>query len=800
MDKRTIVFLFLLTVTFFFVHSFFSKKSNERVQQELQVRQEQQERQLVVNEQEAMRRTAPLSNLPVVTLYADKTLKTVAVAAAQSGESFITFPFSDDLPETLFTADGRALALIIDEGKGGPVLYALSDEPSIPSTYLPQIGSADLQFVTVGSDNPQVVLGEYIDGRVVFPSTPPNADAIALFRLDNAYLPVGYYLGKKGRYYDLSSNHRFDDLLTMTQPQAATFSPTQEEFYVLENEYQQIVFSNRGGSIVEINLPLATKENSSIVQATGFDRKIQSDDPLNDTFPNFSYQIVDDQGQVVTKQPTEGGYYPLIRRTIKGANRESTELVSPRFYTMSILSDDPDLPMSLFRVTQFTRDSIEFEANLQGRRITKSFKLPVDNIIAPYTLDATVKVDGDARGLWISTGVPEVEIVSNRFSPTLKYFTTVGAKQKVEKISLPKKESTTLGFVQPDWVSNSNGFFSLILDPQTPISSGVKAEMIPGPFDPTRLTLIDREHDLYPAAKYAGYNLLLPLEATGKTQQFRLYAGPLERALLRHIDTVLTNPMTGINPGYINAMSFHGWLAFISEPFAKFLFILMNMFHNITSSWGFSIILLTVALRLMLYPLNAWSIKANIRMQKIAPKVTEIQKKYKNDPQRVQLETMQLYKESGANPFVGCLPLLIQMPFLIGMFELLKSSFVLRGASFIPGWIDNLSAPDVLFSWSTPIIFFGTEFHLLPFLLGGVMYVQQKWMQAKNAKGPVTDQQKQSQNMGTIMTIVFTVIFYRFPSGLNLYWMSSMGLSVLQQIYMTKKYGGETPAKVIKAK
>jgi YidC/Oxa1 family membrane protein insertase len=128
------------------------------------------------------------------------------------------------------------------------------------------------------------------------------------------------------------------------------------------------------------------------------------------------------------------------------------------------------------------------------------------------------------------------------------------------------------------------------------------------------------------------------------------------------------------------------------------------------------------------------------------------------------------------------------MPFLIGMFDLLKSTFELRGASFIPGWIDNLAAPDVVFTWHTPIWFFGSSFHLLPILLGAAMFFQQR-MSATASKDPskMTDQQKQQRFMGNIMTVVFTVLFYNFPSGLNIYWLSSMLLGILQQWWMTKR-------------
>jgi YidC/Oxa1 family membrane protein insertase len=292
-----------------------------------------------------------------------------------------------------------------------------------------------------------------------------------------------------------------------------------------------------------------------------------------------------------------------------------------------------------------------------------------------------------------------------------------------------------------------------------------------------------------------GYQVMTPLKTAPGETKFRVFAGPFASNILKELDAAYTNPETGYNPDYIASQTFHGWFAFISEPFAKFLFLLMQAFYWLTGSWGFSIILLTVALRVMLYPLNAWSLKSTINMQKIAPEVKAIQDKHKKDPQKAQMEVINLYRERKVNPLSGCLPLLIQMPFLIGMFDLLKSTFELRGASFIPGWIDDLSAPDTLFTWGYPIFFIGNAFHLLPFLLGGVMFLQQRMM----ATGPtnpaeMTDQQRQQKAMGTMMTVMFTVMFYHFPSGLNIYWLSSMLLGMLQQ-WWTSKRMAQTPVK-----
>ncbi len=545
-----------------------------------------------------------------------------------------------------------------------------------------------------------------------------------------------------------------------------------ETLYVLENAYQQLVFSNLGGSLAEVNLVLENKEHpDSAIKEIRTDRILKKYYPQDDMFPLHAYQI----SGVANLEPKVGGYYPLLRRG-----------VSSSLYGLAITSDTQEAAPN-FHMTRMEKNLIAFEGTVNRCRITKTFSFP-DNITdAPYCFDVTVTLDGDAQGLWLGTGIPEVEIISNSSIPSLKYRETKNRKASVEQISLPKT-STSFDTVQPDWICNSNGFLGVILDPLTDSGLGFSAAQIPGNLAPTRLGVIDRQYDLYPLDKYPGYSMRLPLAKAPQTMKFRVYAGPFASDILKQVDKTYSNKEDRYNPNYTACISFHGWFSFISEPFAKFLFFLMEIFHFVTRSWGFSIILLTAALRVMLYPLNAWSLKSTAKMQKVAPKIAQIQEKYKKDPKRAQLETMTFYKQNGINPLGGCFPLLIQMPFLIGMFDLLKSTFELRGVRFIPGWIDNLTAPDIVFSWGYPIWFFGTTFHLLPILLGVIMYFQQQ-MTANLPKDPKqwTDQQRQQRLMGNMMVLVFSVLFYHFPSGLNIYWLFSMLFGMLQQWWTTKK-------------
>lgn len=552
-------------------------------------------------------------------------------------------------------------------------------------------------------------------------------------------------------------------------------TPQGETYYVLENEYQQLVFSNIGASLVEINLPTKKTNPNSYVKEIDFDREILATSPQNARFPAKAYSTPNGdhaEGKL-------GGYYPLLRRGLNGNS------ISPEYYALNVVGDDPAIAHTNFRMTRFETNLIEFQGSVGGTQITKTYTIPQERN-GPYCFNLDIRVDGDANGLWLSSGVPDVEIVSNSYSPLLRIQVTKNKVSDVDTVDLPKKGAVLDPNVSPNWISNCNGFLGVIMDPLNPIGQGYKTLQIDGDKVPTRLTLIDSSYHLYPAASYPGYATQLPLKS-GITP-FRIFAGPYDTALLKELDALYDDPLKNYNPDYVSALSLQGWFSFISQPFAKFLFLLMQLFYAVTRSWAVSIILLTIALRAMMYPLNNWSIRSSLKMQEIAPKVKAVQEKYKKDPKKAQMEVMNLYRESGINPITGCFPVLLQMPFLIGMFYLLKSSFPLRGAVFIPGWIDDLSAPDVLFSWGQPLWFIGNEFHLLPILMGITMFIQQRFT-SKLPKDPskLDDNQKQQKMMGNMMAVLFTVMFYNFPSGLNIYFMLSTLLGIGQQAWMMKK-------------
>ena len=582
--------------------------------------------------------------------------------------------------------------------------------------------------------------------------------------------------------------------------EAPSTSSSEEKFYVIENEYQQLVFSNIGGALAEVNLPFRTDLNhKSVVKEIDFDREMATKHPQNAHFPAHSFFKVNADGELQAHENgVLGGYYPLLRRDLVQTPPFKNFDISPKYYALNLTSNYPETSLTPYDVTHFDQSSITFEAQVGRRKITKKFFIDGKNLDAPYCLRLEMTVDGNAQNLWLTSGVPEVEWISGAAAPTLKYRVTRNGKADVEKIDLPS-QTIIDSSSKVDWICNSNGFLGMITNPLGSHDIGYKVEKVAGEEAPSRLIEIDQEYNRFKAADLPGYMTLVPVDSGLNSVSF--FAGPFDEKILNQVDSLFSDPQTGYNPNYIACQTMHGWFTFISEPFSKLLQVLLNFFHFLTNSWALSIALLTASLRLMLYPLNAWSSKSMAKMQQVAPEVTAIQEKYKKDPKKAQVEIMTLYRERGVNPMSGCLPLLIQMPFLIGMFDLLKSSFALRGATFIPGWIDDLTAPDVLFSWSKPIFFFGTQFHLLPFLIGAVMFLQQRLMSTGPSNpAQMSEQQRQQRAMGLIMTLVFTFMFYNFPSGLNIYWLSSMIFGMIQQWHTNRQIKSLSPIVKVKGK
>ena len=246
-------------------------------------------------------------------------------------------------------------------------------------------------------------------------------------------------------------------------------------------------------------------------------------------------------------------------------------------------------------------------------------------------------------------------------------------------------------------------------------------------------------------------------------ESFILYFGPAQYDLLKARGSGLENI----------AERGSKWLRWLVDIFAWFLTLLYKLIPN----YGVVIILFSLVLKVILHPLTHKSMDSSLKMQKIQPQVSAIQQQYKNDPKRLQQELSKLYKETGASPLGGCLPLLLQMPVFFALYTVLRYSLDMRQAGFF-GWMKDLSEPD--------------PYYVLPILMGVFMIVQQLMMQPKKEQLAQMDEKQQamqqSQKMMTwVMPIVLFFVFKSMPAGLVLYWTVFNILSILQQYYLQKK-------------
>lgn len=768
MNKRSLIFLCILSATMLVTQLFFkpSPKSAEKAPLETTL---------------VSKASAPepisASELPLVSLYADAEEKTLVAQGLEYNGQVLTFAWNDELPTSVYAkkkgSKDTPLEVYRKEAalsSSEPVIFApSSSKDKMTASDYPFKGTYSIQLVELdsASKTPSLIGATLKEGKLLNTSSALSSNALALIPTPSGgYEPLGIYLQSESQLLPLTSFSQLKASLN-THPLQAPSTRASEKFYVLENDHQQLVFSTKGGALAEINLPLKSENNtSSKVYRVDFDQELADLGSKHAYFPLNTYHSADKANQT----PSQGGYYPLLRRPM------DTDYSPSRYYAFNLISDDANLFETPYKVTYHDQNKIVFESNQGHRKITKTFSLNSDS---PYGLNLEMDIQGDRSNLWLTSGVPEVELISNMQSPILKYRQKNAQKFEVNKQKLPK-DSILNASSSLDWASNSNGFFTILLDPQdSSTKDGFRVNKVKSTTLPSR---IEHTSSAKKVKNSDGYEFLIPLNDQQSSIHIKAFAGPLEKSLLAQADQQNANASD-----YQSAQSYHGFLNIISEPCAKFLFIFLNFFHTLTHSWGFSIILLTVLLRVFLYPLNSWSIKAMRKNQEIAPEISAIQQKYKKNPKQGQIEIMSLYRKRKVNPFTGCLPMLIQMPFLIGMFSLLRSSFVLRGVPFIKGWISSLTSPDVLFSWKQALPFIGSEFHLLPILSCIMIWVQQKVTSPLPVNTEnMTDQQKQQKLMSYMMLVIVTVFCYNMPSGLNLYFISSTLLGILQQ-WITNK-------------
>ena len=249
----------------------------------------------------------------------------------------------------------------------------------------------------------------------------------------------------------------------------------------------------------------------------------------------------------------------------------------------------------------------------------------------------------------------------------------------------------------------------------------------------------------------------------GQAVSYTLYLGPKD-----------TTALNAVDPAFDRAIDF-GWSHFIARPLVS----LLRFLYGVTGNYGIAIIVLTVLVKLVFFPLSNKSFKSMSAMKKLQPQMERLREQYKEDRQKLNQEMMELYKRYEVNPLGGCIPMIVQLPVFIGLYQGLLYAIELRQAPFF-GWIADLSQPDRLGALAIPFVD-PPGIPVLTLLMGGSMIVQQMMM-------PTTGDPIQ-QKMMLLMPVIFTVMFINFPAGLVLYWLINNVLSVAQQHWYTRTYG-----------
>jgi len=258
------------------------------------------------------------------------------------------------------------------------------------------------------------------------------------------------------------------------------------------------------------------------------------------------------------------------------------------------------------------------------------------------------------------------------------------------------------------------------------------------------------EKNLYSISSIIALPTLAPNATT--ISQSTLYVGPQDQEVLEKIA-----------PG-LDLVVDYGWLTVLAKP----IYVLLAFLHGIVGNWGWAIVLLTVLIKGVFYPLSAASYKSMAKMKEVSPRLMTLREQYGDDKQKMNVAMMELYKTEKINPLGGCLPILVQIPVFISLYWVLLASVEMRNAPWIL-WVKDLATPDAWF--------------ILPLLMMATMWIQYKL-------NPVPPDPVQARVM-MLMPLIFGVMFFFFPAGLVLYWLTNNVLSIAQQWYVTKKIANE---------
>ncbi len=422
--------------------------------------------------------------------------------------------------------------------------------------------------------------------------------------------------------------------------------------------------------------------------------------------------------------------YELLEDKYKNEEGHDRKILAPKeVKPLEIRFSDMKLNDEAFKTPYTLSGSPEVDVSTAAQTLTLTQKLSSVTV----TKKITIKPDGSY----------DIDVTTSTPAP---YFITPGHR--------PMADSSRYMLVRGALIEDAEGIITTIPDGDAKGTETFKHAKIASAFDRYVATMF------YDFKKGMNVSILKvgkddPLIFVEGSPDLHLggYIGPKEYTILKNINPELTNTIE------------FGWFTFLSRPFFKVLLWI----HGIIGNWGWAIILFTLLVKLVLFPLSYKGMMSMQKLKDLAPKMKELKAKYKDDPAKLNAQMMEMYKKNGANPMGGCLPMILQIPVFFALYRVLLNADELQGAVWIHGWIDNLAVAD--------------PYYVLPVLMGLSMWFQQR-ITPNNFTDPL--QAKIFQWFPVGMALMFIIM--PFPSGLVLYWVVNNTFTIGQQFVINKAY------------
>ncbi|MBO4507961.1 MAG: membrane protein insertase YidC [Spirochaetaceae bacterium] len=518
---------------------------------------------------------------------------------------------------------------------------------------------------------------------------------------------------------------------------ATSLPDVKEEEIVITTDLISVTLTNKGGDVISYKL-LEHKDGDNYVNMV---------DNVSETNRAFSIALGNENN-------------PIINELFYVEKKDANTVRFSRPYTLKN-ADGSVSNFTLIKQYTFMPGEYVFMLDVYIKGSDSMTGLNINN--TAYTLRSSPQIG------------PYYDKKRDRYeNRTFQSFT--GEKSKTQTLSDGQTKDYTDSFT---WTGVTGKYFALLVSPVSPVSS---SSIISKAVYSTKEEITD-----YANAQ----NMLVrvPVLQNSVQDTYYIYAGPRTESSLKRYNNAAENGWSIANMKFDYSLQSSGILSWL-EIALKWI---MGIVYKLIPNYGVSILIMTLLLRLALFPLTKKSSVSTIKMQEIQPKMKEIQEKYKDNKEKLNMEMAKFYKEAGYNPLMGCLPLLIQFPIIIAMFNLFNNYFEFRGAMFIPGWIPDLSVGDSVYTLGFNLPLLGNQIRILPLIYLASQFIQGMITNAANPGA----QGKSMKITFYIMYVVFFFMFYNAPAGLLLYWTFSNILMMGQQVIinnMMKKKRAELEA------